>query len=118
MLSTLLPSQVVRHPGIAGIPFVEKGERTRRPTAATPIVTIYSLTTCGWSAKAKAFFRARGISPFVIEYDMAGPELQAKISAEMAQHGANGFPFVKIAGHVVPGYSPDDYERLLKAGSS
>jgi len=49
---------------------------------------------------------------------MAGSDLQAKISAEMRQHGAQGFPFVKIAGHVVPGYSPDDYERLLKAGSS
>ena len=118
MLLTLLPSQVVRHPGIAGIPFVEKGKRTRRPTAATPTVTIYSLTTCGWSAKAKAFFRARGISPLIVEYDMAGPDLQAKISAEMRQHGAEGFPFVKIAGHVVPVYSPDDYRRLLEAGSS
>ena len=47
---------------------------------------------------------------------MAAPDLQAKISAEMQRYGAQGFPFVKIAGHVVPGYSPDDYERLLKAG--
>jgi glutaredoxin len=115
-LSTLLPSQVVRHPGLAGIPFVQKGKRTRRPTAATPTVTIYSLTTCGWSAKAKAFFRARGISPLIIEYDMADSDLQAKISAEMRGHGAQGFPFVKIGGHVVPGYSPADYERLLTDG--
>jgi glutaredoxin len=105
--------------GSAGISALDDAMQTgRHTTATTPTVTIYSLTTCGWSAKAKAFFRARGISPFVIEFDMAGPELQAKISAEMRQHGANGFPFVKIAGHVVPGYSPDDYERLLKAGSS
>jgi hypothetical protein len=46
---------------------------------------------------------------------MAGPDLQAKISAEMRQHGATGFPFVKIGGHVVPGYSPHDYDRLLSA---
>jgi hypothetical protein len=45
---------------------------------------------------------------------MAGPDLQAKISAEMKQHGATGFPFVKIGGQVVPGYSPQDYDRLLK----
>jgi hypothetical protein len=32
----------------------------------------------------------------------------------MREHGAEGFPFVKIDGHVVRGYSPADYERLLK----
>lgn len=101
-----------------GIPACESGNPTGRlrTTATTPTVTIYSLTTCGWSAKAKAFFRGRGISPFVIEFDMAGPDLQAKISAEMRGHGAQGFPFVKIGGRVVPGYDPDEYERLLRTG--
>jgi hypothetical protein len=47
---------------------------------------------------------------------MAGPDLQAKISAEMRGHGAQGFPFVKIGGRVVPGYDPDEYERLLRTG--
>ena len=118
-MRTLFSSPQVRHAPLGGYTPRDGATTTgRHTTATTPTVTIYSLTTCGWSAKAKAFFRARGISPFVIEFDMAGPELQAKISAEMRQHGANGFPFVKIAGHVVPGYSPDDYERLLKAGSS
>ena len=81
---------------------------------AAPTVIIYSLTTCGWSAKAKAFFRERGVSPYVIEYDMAAADLQRKIAAEMRQHGAQGFPFVKIDEQVVRGYSPEDYERLLK----
>jgi glutaredoxin len=85
---------------------------------AVPTVIIYSLTTCGWSAKAKAFFRERGVSPYVIEYDMAGADLQRKIAAEMRQHGAQGFPFVIIDGHVVAGYSPQDYERWLKVASS
>ena len=88
--------------------------RRRHATADDTDVTIYSLTTCGWCAKAKAFFRERGINPFVIEYDMAGPELQAKISAELRDHGAHGFPFVKIGRHVVPGYAPESYERLAQ----
>jgi glutaredoxin len=96
--------------GISGEAKIEEAT-----TATTPTVIVYSLTTCGWCAKTKAFFRARGIDPFIIEFDMAGPDLQAKISAEMRQHGATGFPFVKIGRHVVPGYSPEDYERLLKA---
>ena len=102
--------------GRLGIPLVSGGKHPGGVTAGPPIVTIYSLTTCGWCAKAKGFFRERGINPFVIEYDMASPELQAKISAELREHGARGFPFVKIGAHVVPGYAPEDYERLLKAG--
>ena len=82
---------------------------------STPPVTIYSLTTCGWSRKAKEYFKQRGIKAFVIEYDTAGPELQQKISAEMRKEGADGFPFVRIAGKVVKGYDPAAYDRLLKA---
>jgi len=80
----------------------------------TPPVTIYSLTTCGWSRKAKEFFKQRGIKAFVIEYDTAGPDLQRKISEEMRREGADGFPFVRIAGKAVKGYDPAAYERLLR----
>jgi glutaredoxin len=80
-----------------------------------PPVTIYSLTTCGWSKKAKAYFKQRRVEAYVIEYDMAGPELQKKISAEMRRYGADGFPFVKIGRHVVKGYDPASFERLLKS---
>ena len=81
---------------------------------STPPVTIYSLSTCGWSRKAKAYFKQRGVDFHAIEYDMAGPDLQHKISAEMRQNGADGFPYVKIGGHTVKGYDPARYEQLLK----
>jgi len=80
----------------------------------TPPVTVYSLTTCGWSRKAKDYFKQRGIKAFVIEYDTAGPDLQRKISAEMKTAGADGFPFVRIGGKVVKGYDPTTYDRLLE----
>ena len=79
-----------------------------------PPVTIYSLTTCGWSRKAKDFFLQRGIDAFVIEYDTAGPDLQRKIGAEMQEHGAEGFPYVKIGAQVVKGYDAESFARLLK----
>lgn len=78
-----------------------------------PPVTIYSLTTCGWSRKAKEFFSSRGIDAFVIEYDTAGADLRRKIDDEMGRAGARGFPFVKIGSSMVKGYDPDAYERLL-----
>ena len=80
-----------------------------------PPVTIYSLTTCGWSKKAKTYFKQHRVEAYVIEYDMAGPDLQRKISEEMRRHGADGFPFVKIGRHVVKGYDPASFERLLKS---
>jgi hypothetical protein len=82
----------------------------------TPPVTVYALSTCTWSAKAKAFFRQRRIEPFVFDYDRVGPDLQRKIAGEMRQNGADGFPMVKIGRHVVKGYAPEVYDRLLKAG--
>jgi glutaredoxin len=82
------------------------------PMAAPP-VTIYSLTTCSWSAKAKAFFKQQKVNAFVFDYDQVSPELQRKISEEMRRHGADGFPFVKIGRGIVKGYDPAAYNRLL-----
>ena len=45
---------------------------------------------------------------------MVGADLQRKIVAEMRAHGADGFPFVYIGAHAVPGYSPERYAELLK----
>ncbi len=80
---------------------------------ATPPVTIYALSTCSWSAKAKAFFKQHKVDAFVFDYDHVSPELQRKISDEMHQHGATGFPFVKIGRGIVKGYDPAAYSRLL-----
>jgi glutaredoxin len=81
---------------------------------SNPPVTIYSLTTCGWSAKTKQFFKDKGIDAFVFEYDQQDPALRRKIDEEMKGHGASGFPFVKIGSKVVKGFNPDAFERLLK----
>jgi glutaredoxin len=80
---------------------------------AEPTVIIYSLATCTWCARAKTFFRDRGISPYVIEFDMAGLDLKRKMAAEMRQAGSNGFPFVRIGREAVSGYDPERYEELL-----
>ncbi len=81
---------------------------------SAPPVTIYSLSTCAWSRKAKAYFKQRGVDFNAVEYDMAGADLQRKISAEMRQNGADWFPYVKIGGHTVKGCDPARYEKLLK----
>jgi glutaredoxin len=81
---------------------------------STPPVTIYSLTTCGWSTKTKKFFKDRGVDAFVFEYDRQPREVRRKIDEEMKRYGASGFPFVKIGAQVVKGYAPEAFERLLR----
>jgi len=83
---------------------------------ATPPVTIYALSTCSWSARAKSFFEQRHVDAFVFDYDQVGPDLKRKIAEEMRRNGADGFPMVKIGRHVVKGYDPDVYASLLKSG--
>jgi glutaredoxin len=74
---------------------------------------IVSLTTCGACAEAKAYFRARGIEPTVIEFDMVGVDLKRRIAADMRAHRVDGFPFVMIGGVAVNGFSPSTFDRLL-----
>ena len=80
---------------------------------ATPPVLIVSLTTCGYCAQAKAFFRQRGVTPTVVEFDTASNELKRKIAADMRANGVRGFPFVMIGGRAVEGYDPEAFDRLL-----
>jgi glutaredoxin len=81
---------------------------------AHPPVTIYSLTTCGWSSKTKKFFADKGVDAFIFEYDRQPREVRRKIDDEMKRYGASGFPFVKVGSKVVKGYNPDPFGRLLK----
>jgi glutaredoxin len=74
---------------------------------------IVSLTTCGACAEAKAYFRARGIEPTVIEFDNVGVDLRRRIAADMRAQNVDGFPFVMIGGVAVNGFSPLTFERLL-----
>jgi hypothetical protein len=31
----------------------------------------------------------------------------------MRQHGANGFPYVKIGDSIIVGYKPEEYSQLM-----
>ena len=76
-------------------------------------VTLYTLSTCPWCAKAKQFFAERKVPVQVIEYDRADAATQARISQELAAHGVSGYPYAVINGRVVAGYDPMRYATLL-----
>ena len=59
---------------------------------STPPVTIYSLTTCGWSPRPRRTSASAASRLFVIEFDTAGTDLQRKIADEMRGTGRAVFP--------------------------
>lgn len=76
-------------------------------------VSMYTLSTCPWCRKTKAFFTERKIPFTFIDYDLADEATQNRISAEVDAQGATGFPYVKINDEVIAGYQPARYAKAL-----
>ena len=76
-------------------------------------ITVYTLSTCPWCRKTKNFFNEHKIPFTYIDYDMADDTTQRKISQELDEVGASGFPYVKINDEVIVGYQPERYSNAL-----
>ena len=76
-------------------------------------VELYTLSTCPWCRKAKAFLSDRGVDYSYIDYDLADEVIQARIQEEMLARSAGAFPFAKIGDDFIVGYNPEAYTRLL-----
>ena len=82
-------------------------------TEQTKRVELYTLSTCPWCRKAKAFLDDRGAEYSYIDYDLADEGTQARIQEEMLARHACAFPFATIGDDFIVGYNPDAYARLL-----
>ncbi len=76
-------------------------------------VSMYTLSTCPWCRKTKAFFASHDVPYDFIDYDLADEATQKRIMAELDAKQATGFPFVRIGDDVVVGYNPARYQQLL-----
>ena len=76
-------------------------------------VSLYTLSTCPWCRKTKAFFTKHNVPFTFIDYDLADEATQSRISAELDAAGATGFPYVKINDEVITGYQPERYAQAL-----
>jgi glutaredoxin len=82
-------------------------------TEQTKSVELYTLSTCPWCRKAKAFLDDKAVDYSYIDYDLADEVVQARIQEEMLARHAGAFPFAKIGDDFIVGYNPDAYTRLL-----
>ena len=82
-------------------------------TEQTKSVELYTLSTCPWSRKAKAFLDGKAVDYSYIDHDLADEVVQARIQEEMLARQAGAFPFVKIGDDFIVGYNPEAYARLL-----
>jgi glutaredoxin len=76
-------------------------------------VSMYTLSTCPWCRKTKAFFKEHDVAFEFIDYDLADEATQKRIMTDLDAHGATGFPFVRIGDAVTIGYNPARYKELL-----
>jgi glutaredoxin len=74
---------------------------------------MYTLSTCSWCEKTKAFFTEHKIPFTFIDYDLADEATQSRISTEVDTAGATGFPYVKIDDEVIAGYQPERFTSAL-----
>ena len=78
-------------------------------------IKIYALSYCPWCKKTKKFFAERGIPAEIVDYDLASPEEQERIVADIKalSGGDVTFPCTVIGGTAVLGHHPDRYIALL-----
>ena len=82
-------------------------------TEQTKSVELYTLSTCPWCRKAKAFLDDRRVDYSYIDHDLTDEHTQTRIQEEMLARHASAFPFAKIGDDFIVGYNPEAYARLL-----
>jgi len=81
-------------------------------------VSMYTLSTCPWCRKTKKFFTDHKVPFDFVDYDLADPATQKKITQELDAAGATGFPFVRIGDEVIVGWQPERYSAALGIGGA
>ena len=74
-------------------------------------IRIYTLSTCGWCAKTKAFLKDRGIAYSYLDVDLLDPDELGPVRIEQQRYNPGGsFPTIVVNGaDCIVGF---DEERL------
>ncbi len=73
-------------------------------------VILYSADWCGWCQKAKRHLDGMGIN-----YEIRDIDIPANLNDLVAKTGQKGIPVLDVGGRIVTGFSPEEYEQLVRA---
>jgi glutaredoxin len=77
-------------------------------------VFMYTLSTCPWCRKTKAYFTDHNIPFQYVDYDLQTAEEQERIEQEITKSGGQmSFPWVRIGNDLVVGWNPAKYDELM-----
>ena len=80
-------------------------------------VSIYTLSTCMWCKKCKAYLKDRDIKYKYIDLDSLSSDQKSKILSylrEKYKPDRIAYPFLVCDDKFVVGYDPNKYEELIK----
>jgi glutaredoxin len=73
-------------------------------------IVLYSADWCGWCKKAKRHLDGMGVN-----YEIRDIDIPANLNDLVAKTGQKGIPVLDVGGRMVTGFSPDEYERLIRS---
>ena len=82
-------------------------------------ITIFTLSTCMWCKKCKAWLNGRDVKYRYVDVDKIQPSQKAEIIEYLRNNYQNriSYPFMVCdKKDVVVGYDPSKYDELLKQG--
>ena len=83
--------------------------------------TIFTLSTCMWCKKCKAFLNDRGIKYRYVDLDKIDSSEKSKILTYLRENykpDRISYPFVVCDDKFVVGYNPGKYEELISQGEN
>ena len=84
-------------------------------------VSIFTLSTCMWCKKCKAYLKDRDIKYKFIDVDSISSEEKSKILEYLRENykpDRIAYPFLVCDDKFVVGYDPNKYEELIKEGGN
>jgi glutaredoxin len=84
-------------------------------------VSIFTLSTCMWCKKCKAYLNDRNIKYKYIDVDKLTTKEKSEILDYLRENykpDRIAYPFLVCDGKFVVGYDPNKYEELMKGGGN
>lgn len=96
--------------GIAALASIAAAPLPAAAANAAPDVIMYATKDCGYCAKARAYFDARGIA-----FEERDIDASAEARREWKEMGGVGTPLILINGRHLQGFDPSGLDAMLAA---